>query len=474
MNLSYPEDFIDFFYKEKIDRHKYLDSTRNIVKITFDYNTDMRSVNDLLKTTLSEFKTELNTNNAAIEKKDSNIAISLSKYLQLANRHEQLSREVDTINAEIKAINQPIHADMEISYVINEEKKSFQIGNFRTQKQLLLEAFKTVDSIGEAMDKSNEFIRGIELAFNSLYTPSRILINLFENWIITYKYCFQGVVSNDLRNKLREENQQADLMNINFIASGLVDNIPTFYLEMDILTNKVTYNSLIAVPYFGISLDNHYYFNTETEKTAKFITEDETQLGLNEAIKFCLKQINENKVEFIIQYCPFVRNDKLFQATNDGVLLFNHDPKISKAFVLGTQKDLNESNYPIHVSFNGRLEFNLPQKGDVVIVRENEFNVMSSSLTRSQRQLLANKVNETRNNIEHSTVVKNISNYFKNSYYQIIINVFAFLSITLLAIGSKELYEKLRARSRPRHSSKKLIINRIETIPLKSRRTYRS
>ena len=119
-------------------------------------------VNDLLKTTLSEFKTELNTNNVAIQKKDSNIAISLSKYLQLANRHEQLSREVDTINAEIKAISQPIHADMEINYVINEEKKSFQIGNFETQKKLLLDAFKSVNSIEEAMNKNNEFIRGQE------------------------------------------------------------------------------------------------------------------------------------------------------------------------------------------------------------------------------------------------------------------------------------------------------------------------
>ena len=149
--------------------------------------------------------------------------------------------------------------------------------------------------------------------------------------------------------------------------------------------------------------------------------------------------------------------------------MFKHDDKIGKAFVIGLQKDLNSSNYPVHIMFNGKLEFNLPHKGDVVIQRQSNFKVVSSSLTSDQRHLLELKVNDTRSNLEQATIIKHISNYFRNSYYQIFINIFVFSSIAFLGVGSKELYEKIKAHYKPRNSSKKLIINRLETIPLRSR-----
>ena len=89
------------------------------------------------------------------------------------------------------------------------------------------------------MKKDNAFIRGVDLTFNNLYIPARILISFLENWIVTFKYCFQGVVTNDLRRKLTPENKHSDLVNINFIGSGLVDSKRTFYLELNILSNKI-------------------------------------------------------------------------------------------------------------------------------------------------------------------------------------------------------------------------------------------
>ena len=469
ITFSCSEDVIDFFYHEKINRDKYLDSTKSVVKIIFDYNQNMKDVNTLFRTSFNDLKTELNTNNAEIEAKGSNIAISLNKFLILTNRYDQLSKEIDTIISHMTALDQQINSDFEVNYIIDENKQSFHLDNFKMHQKYLKEAFQPIPSITEAMKKDNTFIRGVDLTFNNLYIPARILISFLENWIVTFKYCFQGVVTNDLRRKLTPENKHSDLVNINFIGSGLVDSKPTFYLELNILSNKIKYNSLIAIPYSGISLDAYYYYNTENQKIAKFITEDEKQLGLNEAITFCLKHINDKKFDLIIQYCPFISNTKLFQITNEGILLFKHDDKIGKAFVIGLQKDLNSSNYPVHIMFNGKLEFNLPHKGDVVIERQSNFKVISSSLTSDQRHLLELKVNDTRSNLEQATIIKHISNYFKNSYYQIFINIFVFTSIAFLGVGSKELYEKIKAHYKPRNSSKKLIINRLETIPLRSR-----
>ena len=95
ITFSCSEDVIDFFYHEKINRDKYLDSTKSVVKIIFDYNQNMKDVNTLFRTSFNDLKTELNTNNAEIEAKGSNIAISLNKFLHL---------QIDIINYQRKLI----------------------------------------------------------------------------------------------------------------------------------------------------------------------------------------------------------------------------------------------------------------------------------------------------------------------------------------------------------------------------------
>ena len=261
------------------------------------------------------------------------------------------------------------------------------------------------------------------------------MLNLHTNIL---KLSTEGTLHDDIKvNFFLNGSDRVDFDSLNFISAGKDDENAIFVLEYLIIKSYKSITKQIPVAYYGISLENNYFYD---EISHKIITQDipyTTPLATLKNKEHCLKSVNNKNDTGVILHCIFVKNLKTFDIFANGILFHKSTPSILRGITTDLQYEADPDIFPAFISFNGNLSFTDKDLGKVTVTKYSPFSVQSHSLTPKMKMFLKSFINNT---MLPPANDNEFINYLLHDYEEIIINILSLLCLLIILVCCKYLF----------------------------------
>lgn len=413
-----------FLYPNTIFKEHYKLQKEDVIKLTFTYSKQMKGANKKLIQHTSDLMQpfDLSTEKITTLMKTNKIAVQLASFVTWVGKNKQFYEEFDAM-AKLFSPIPDITYTKEISISIDTLFVDQQLKNLKDhveQIKIIFTEKGTLDSLMEDDDSLTKAVSLLEFLNNDV----ELYITAFYDWFNSLRLAQQQFISKQVRLALLNKDTVTNQLNINFLTNGIKDESPIFFLKVYTKKNPYTYQEYIPIAYNQLSLAQGFHYNINESKFDKFYSQTEIEMGKVPQTIECLKHLNDENIQLIIEKCHFQPNLKHFQHTNEGIIFFSEGNSLIREIKTKFDRHVG-NNFPFYISFNDTISFKDDEYGDVTITKKSPFDLTFSSLTQSELDLFneLTKIDKpVITNIE-PTVLTYIEQYFTEDYMEILINV---------------------------------------------------